>query len=63
MLDDIIMFQVSRPFSNFGMPMSERVLIPASPAVDYLPFKPSLCTKASFYISENRLIFPTAKGF
>ena len=28
-----------------------------------LPFKASRCIKASFYIPENRLIFPTTKGF
>ena len=28
-----------------------------------LPFKPSRCTKASLYIPENRLNFPTTKGF
>ena len=28
-----------------------------------LTFKPSRCIKASFYIPENRLIFPTTKGF
>ena len=27
------------------------------------PFKPSRCMKASFYILENRLNFPTTKGF
>ena len=27
------------------------------------PFKPSRCNKASFYIPENRLNFPTTKGF
>ena len=27
------------------------------------PFKPSRCIKASFYIPENRLNFPTTKGF
>ena len=27
------------------------------------PFKPSRCIKASFYITENRLNFPTTKGF
>ena len=26
-------------------------------------FKPSRCIKASFYIPENRLNFPTTKGF
>ena len=28
-----------------------------------IPFKPSRCFKASFYIPENRLNFPTIKGF
>ena len=27
------------------------------------PFKPSRCTKASFYIPENRPNFPITKGF
>ena len=27
------------------------------------PFKPLRCIKASFYISENRLNFPTTRGF
>ena len=27
------------------------------------PFKPSRCIKASFHIPENRLNFPTTKGF
>ena len=27
------------------------------------PFKPSRCIKASFYITENRLNFPTTRGF
>ena len=27
------------------------------------PFKPSRCIKASFYIPENRLNFPTTKSF
>ena len=27
------------------------------------PFKLSLCIKASFYVLENRLNFPTTKGF
>ena len=27
------------------------------------PFKPSRCIKASFYIPENTLNFPTTKGF
>ena len=27
------------------------------------PFKPSRCIKASLYIPENRLNFPTIKGF
>ena len=30
---------------------------------DGLPFKPSRCIKASFYIPENRFNFPTNKGF
>ena len=28
-----------------------------------VPFKPSRCIKASFYIPENGLNFPTTKGF
>ena len=32
-------------------------------AIVYLPFKPSRCIKASFHIPENRLNFPTTKGF
>ena len=27
------------------------------------PFKPSRCIKASFHIHENRINFPTTKGF
>ena len=30
---------------------------------NHLPFKPSRCINASFFIPENRLNFPTTKGF
>ena len=32
-------------------------------AITLQPLKPSRCIKASFYIPENRLNFPTTKGF
>ena len=34
-----------------------------SSSLIYKPFKPYRCVKASFYITENRLDFPTTKGF
>ena len=38
------------------------VMITVTRTVHY-PFKPSRCIKAAFYIPENRLNFPTTKGF
>ena len=32
-------------------------------SIHLLPFKPPRCIKASFYVPENILNFPTTKGF